>query len=84
MGPAELEAAKALGSGDARFILAAVLVVLAGVAGWLGRKLYQEMKECNAQMLDLTTKKIDSDNKLASALEGVEKVVEAALSALKR
>lgn len=41
-----------------------------------------EVKACNAQTLDLTVKKIESDNKLADALEGVEKVVEAALRAL--
>lgn len=43
-----------------------------------------EVKACAAQMLDVTVKKIESDNKLADALEGVEKVVEAALAALRR
>jgi hypothetical protein len=43
-----------------------------------------EVKACAAQMLDMTIRKIESDNKLADALEGVEKVVEAALAAMRK
>jgi hypothetical protein len=35
-------------------------------------------------MLDVTIRKIESDNRLADALEGVEKVVEAALAAMRK
>ena len=78
-----IAAAEKLGAGDTKFVLAALVVGLVIVAGWLGKRLYDELKSCNAQMLDLTTKKIDSDNKLAAALEGLEKVVETALRAVK-
>ena len=40
--------------------------------------------EGHAQTLDITIRKIESDNNLAHALEGVEKVVAAALDALKK
>ena len=40
--------------------------------------------EGHAQTLDITIRKIESDNNLARALEGVQKVVAAALDALKR
>lgn len=72
-----LEAAKELAGGDAKFILAAAVLLLIGLATWLGRSLYAEMKDCNSQMLALVEKKIESDNKLAAALEGLERVVEA-------
>jgi hypothetical protein len=78
-----LNAAEKLAAGDIKFVLAACFVGSVLIAVWLGRMLYVEMKACNAQMLDLTTKKIESDNKLASALEGLEKVVETALRAVK-
>ena len=83
MDPTGMETAKALAAGDAKFILAVGVVALIAVAVWLGRALYAEMKACNAQMLDLITKKIESDNKLAGALEGVEKIVETALRTVK-
>ena len=79
-----IAAAEKLGSGDTKFVLAALVVGLAIVAGWLGKRLYDELKSCNAQMLDLTTRKIESDNKLATALEGLEKVVEAALAVMRK
>lgn len=40
--------------------------------------------EGHAQTLDITIRKIESDNALAHALEGVEKVVGAALDALRK
>lgn len=43
-----------------------------------------EVRACAAQTLEITLKKIESDNKLADALEGVERIVETALNALKR
>jgi hypothetical protein len=43
-----------------------------------------EVKACAAQTLDIAMKKIESDNNLARALEGVEKIVETALDALKK
>ncbi len=43
-----------------------------------------EVKACNAQMLDLTIRKIESDNKLADAIEGMERVVETALATLRK
>lgn len=43
-----------------------------------------EVKTCAAQTLDITLKKIEGDHRLADALEGNSKVMEAALAALKR
>jgi hypothetical protein len=43
-----------------------------------------ELRACAAQTLDIATRKIESDNKLATALEGLEKIVEAALAALRK
>lgn len=43
-----------------------------------------EVRACAAQTLDIATKKIESDNKLATALEGLEKVVEAALAVMRK
>lgn len=40
-----------------------------------------EIRSCAAQVLDITSKKIESDNKLANALEGLEKIIETALRA---
>ncbi len=77
--PTTIEATKLLGTGSSQVILAAGLMFFVVVAAWLGRMLYGELKSCNAQMLDLTTKKIESDNKLAAALEGLERVVETAM-----
>ena len=72
-------------------IVGSVVVTLCGTVILLWRTLSQSRSEhmadvrtCYAQTLDLTVKKIESDNKLAHALEGVEKVVEAALDALKK
>lgn len=84
MGAAELEAAKALGSGSAQLILAAGVVLFGLIAVWLGRTLYAEIKACSAQLLDITAKKIESDNKLADAIESSSKVMEAALVAMRR
>ncbi len=79
MDQAAIETAKLLGSGSVQLLLAVGLVFAVGVAIWLGRTLYSELKGCNAQMLDLSSRKIESDNKLANALEGLERVVETAL-----
>jgi hypothetical protein len=81
---AAIETAKLLATGSVQLVLAIGFVFSVGVAIWLGKALYSEMKNCNAQMLALTEKKIDSDNKLANAIEGMEQVVNAALSALRR
>jgi hypothetical protein len=71
-------------------IVGSVVLALGVVVVWLMRELtaaraahIAEVKACGAQTLDLALKKIESDNKLANALEGVEKVVEAALLALR-
>ena len=72
-------------------IVGSVVIALAIVVIYLWRALHEakaahlaEVKACGAQMLDMTVKKIESDNKLADALEGVEKIVEAALAALRK
>lgn len=84
MDQAALEAAKALGSGNERFILAAAVLVLLGLAGWLGRALYTEIKGCGAQMLDIISKKIEADHKLADAIEGQTEVMKATLAQLRK
>ena len=84
MDQAAIDAAKALSSGDAKFILAAGLVMAVIVAGWLGRQLYSELKSCNAQMLDLTSRKIESDHKIADAIDSNTQVMRAALDALRK
>ena len=43
-----------------------------------------EVRACAAQTLALTEKKIESDNKLADALNGIERVVETALATLRK
>lgn len=72
-------------------VVGSVVIALGIVCAYLWRSLtaardshLAEVKACAAQTLEITVKKIESDNKLADALEGVERVVEAALSALKR
>ena len=72
-------------------IVGSVVIALAGTVILLWRALSQSRAEhmddirgCHAQTLDIAIKKIESDNKLAHALEGVEKVVGAALDALKK
>jgi molybdenum cofactor biosynthesis enzyme MoaA len=72
-------------------IVGSVVIALAVVVIYLWRAWHAskdahlaEVKSCADRMLDLTIRKIESDNKLADALEGVEKVVEAALAALRK
>ncbi len=72
-------------------VVGSVVIVLGIVCVFLWRSLSDarrdhlaEVKACAATTLDITIRKIDSDNKLADALEGVERVVEAALAAIKR
>lgn len=72
-------------------VVGSVVIALGLVCVYLWRSLTDarsahlaEVKACAAQTLDITIKKIESDNKLADALEGVERVVEAALAAIKR
>jgi hypothetical protein len=72
-------------------VVGSVVLALGAVCAYLWRSLtaardahLAEVKACAAQTLDITIKKIESDNKLADALEGVERVVEAALAAIKR
>lgn len=67
-------------------IVGSVVIALGIVCVFLWRALSDskkdhlaEVKFCAAQMLDVTVKKIESDNKLADALEGLERVVETAL-----
>jgi hypothetical protein len=43
-----------------------------------------DVKASAAQTLDIALKKIDSDNKRANALEGLEEIVDAALNTMKR
>lgn len=84
METAAIETAKLLGTGSVQLILAIGLVFAAGVGIWLGRALFAEMKNCATQLLAITEKKIESDNKLASAIEGMEQVVNAALAAMRK
>jgi hypothetical protein len=72
-------------------VVGSVVIALGVVCAYLWRSLIAsrdahlaEVKACAAQTLEITVKKIESDNKLADALEGVERVVEAALAAIKR
>lgn len=80
--------AELLGTGSPQIILAVVSVVLAlalaAVATWLGKALYAEMKACNATLLSVTEKKIESDNKLADAIDGSTRVSEAMLAQLRK
>lgn len=72
-------------------IVGSVVVALSGTVVLLWRALSQtriehmaDVRSAHAQTLDITIRKIESDNALAHALEGVEKVVAAALDALKK
>ena len=72
-------------------VVGSVVIALGLVCSYLWRSLtaardahLAEVKACHATTIDLVVKKIESDNKLADALEGVERVVEAALAAIKR
>lgn len=72
-------------------LVGSVTIALGVVVIYLWRALHEakaahlaEVKACNAQMLDLTIKKIEADNSLAKALEGLEKVVDTALEALRK
>lgn len=67
-------------------IVGSVVIVLAIICVLLWRKLERaqeaclsEVRACAAATLDITIKKIESDSKLADALEGLERVVEAAM-----
>lgn len=67
-------------------VVGAVVVALSLICWQLWKKLTKtqeahlaEVRACAASSLDLAMKKIESDNKLASALEGLERVVEAAM-----
>lgn len=67
-------------------VVGSVVIALGIVCVFLWRSLSEarsahlaEVKFCAAQTLDITIKKIESDNKLADALEGLEKLVETAL-----
>lgn len=84
MDQAAIETAKLLGTGSAQIILAVVAVCLGGIAVWLGRTLYTEIKSCHTQSLDMLTKKIESDNRLADAIETSARVSEAALAAVRK
>lgn len=72
-------------------IVGSVVVTLGGTVILLWRALSQtriehmaDVRSAHAQTLDITIRKIESDNNLAHALEGVEKVVAAALEALRK
>jgi hypothetical protein len=72
-------------------LVGSIVIALGAALSWTVRMLLAanrdhlaEVKACSAQVQDLTLKKIESDNKLAVALEGLERVVETALGALKR
>jgi hypothetical protein len=72
-------------------IVGSVVVALSGTVVLLWRALSQtrvehmaDVRSAHSQTLDITIRKIESDNNLARALEGVEKVVAAALDALKK
>ncbi len=71
-------------------IVGSVTLALGVAVVYLWRSLHEakdgpaEVRACAAQMLDVTIRKIESDNRLADALEGVEKVVEAALAAMRK
>ena len=72
-------------------IAGSVVVALALIAIYLWRELQgaraallAEVKACHLQMLDITVKRIESENKMAEALEGLERVIETALAALRK
>ena len=84
MDQAAIETAKLLGTGSAQLILATGAIIFAGVALWLGRTLYAEVKACHAQSVDMLTKKIESDNRLSDAIEASTRVTEAMLAQLRK
>ena len=84
MDQAAIETAKLLGTGSAQIVLAVFAVGLAIVCVWLGRALFAEIKACSAQLLAITEKKIESDNRLSDAIEGSIRVTEAALNAMRK
>ncbi len=43
-----------------------------------------EVKACSAQTVDLVARKLEGDHRMADALEGLERVVETALAALRK
>ena len=72
-------------------VVGSVVVALSGTVVLLWRALshtraehLDELRNCHAQTLDITVRKIESDNKLAHALEGLEAVVKTALDTLRR
>lgn len=79
-----LETAQLLGTGPTQLVLAIGLVFFAGVALWLGKTLHAEVKACSTQLLAITEKKIESDNKLSDAIEGSTRVSEAMLAQLRK
>lgn len=76
-----------LAVGDAQTILAFVAVfavlIFGGGCVWLGRRLFQEMKSCTAQWQSMIERKIESDMKLAAAIEGSNQVNRTALDTLR-
>lgn len=84
MEAAGLETAKLLATGPLHYVLAVGLVFFAGASIWLGKMILQEIKACSAQMLSVTEKKIESDNKLADAIDSSTRVFESLLTQLRK
>jgi hypothetical protein len=84
METAALETAKLLGTSPVHMVLAIGLVFFASAAVWLGRLAFAEIKSCSAQMLAITEKKIESDNKLADAIDASTRVSEAMLAQVRK
>lgn len=84
MDQAAIETAKLLGTGSAQIILAVVAVVASGIAVWLGRTLYAEIKSCHAESITMLTRTIESNDKLSDAIESSARVSEAMLAQLRK
>lgn len=72
-------------------IVGAVVVALGWAVVHLWHKLHAandahlaEVRRCGDEMREMAIKKIESDHKLANALEGVEKIVQTALDTMRR
>lgn len=77
METAGLETAKLLAQGPLHYVLAVGLVFFAGAAIWLGKLAFTEIKACGERFCVLLEKTIESNNKLADAIDASARVAEA-------
>lgn len=77
METAGLETAKLLATGPLHYVLAVGLVFFALAAIWLGKLAFAEIKSCGERFCVLLEKTIDSNNRLADAIDANARVSEA-------